>query len=185
MASGMEKRADNLIRQALPHHHAPHVSAAIVVSVTEMARESLVICPVYNEEYTLEEFFYKLRQEYLHDVLFVDDGSTDKSAEFLLRRQNDRTLLLQHPKRCGYGASLISGFRFSRKAGYQKILTIDVDLQHNPERISQFLHELNRYEVILGSRYIRIDRYFHVPRTRLLINRYISKLITLLFFVKL
>ena len=148
-----------------------------------MSKESLVICPVYNEENTIEQFFKKLRKEYIQDVLFIDDGSTDKSKDFFLRQRNDRTFLLQHPERHGYGASLISGFRFSHKNGYEKILTIDVDFQHNPERIPQFLQELNEYEVILGSRYIRIDRYLHVPRTRLLINRYIARLINLLFSV--
>ena len=102
---------------------------------------------------------------------------------FYLGQKNSRIFLLQHPERFGYGASLISGFRFARENSYKKILTIDVDFQHNPERIPQFLRELNDYEVILGSRYIRIDRYFNVPRTRLLINKYISSLISLLFSV--
>ena len=148
-----------------------------------MSKKSLVICPVYNEEGTIEQFFNKLRKEYTQDVLFVDDGSSDKSNDFLFGQRDGKTFLLRHPERRGYGASLISGFLFSLENQYKKILTIDVDFQHNPERIPQFLQELNKYEVILGSRYIRIDRYLQVPRTRLIINRYISRLINVLFSV--
>ena len=78
-----------------------------------MSKESLVICPVYNEEDSIEQFFKKLRKEYVQDVLFVDDGSTDRSSDFLLGQRNSKTFLLRHPERIGYGASLISGFRFS------------------------------------------------------------------------
>jgi dolichol-phosphate mannosyltransferase len=63
------------------------------------------------------------------------------------------------------------------------MVTLDADLQHNPEHIPSFLSALMDYEVVLGSRYIRIDRYFDVPRMRLIINRYICGLLRVLFSI--
>ncbi len=144
---------------------------------------NLVICPVYNEQDTIEKFCINLRKHYRGDILFIDDGSTDKSRNILKGLENEHTFLIRHSQRSGYGATLIAGFNFSRRNGYKKVITIDVDLQHSPEHIRRFLNALREYEVILGSRYISIDKFLDVPRSRLLINRYISKLLNILFAV--
>jgi len=146
-----------------------------------MFKENIVICPVYDEEDTIRQFYQDLRRYYDQDVLFVDDGSRDKSRDFLLRIKGENTLVIRHPQRYGYGAALLSGFKFAHDKGYKRIVTIDTDLQHNPERIPIFLRELFEFEVVLGSRYIRIDKYFEVPCKRLIINCYISQLIKTIF----
>jgi dolichol-phosphate mannosyltransferase len=148
-----------------------------------MTNENLVICPVYNEQDTIKEFYHNLRNFYIHDVVFIDDGSNDRCKDFLLYVKSKKTFLIGHPERRGYGAALLSGFRFSLERGYKKIITIDVDLQHNPENIPLFLSELEEQEVVLGSRYIGTDIYLNVPGARLTINRYVSKLIGQLFSV--
>jgi glycosyltransferase involved in cell wall biosynthesis len=148
-----------------------------------MRRENLIICPVYNEEDTIREFYQDLRGYYYQDVLFVDDGSTDKSKVYLSEIKNKNTFIVRHLKRFGYGVALASGFKFALEKKYKRIVTIDVDLQHNPQCIGLFLRALIEYEVVLGSRYIRIDNYLNIPRDRLLINRYVSRLLKLLFSV--
>lgn len=148
-----------------------------------MRRENLVICPVYNEENSLQEFYVRLRRYYSQDVLFVDDGSTDRSRDFLFNIKDEGIFLIRHPKRCGYGTALASGFKFALEKYYKRIIVIDVDLQHNPQHIPAFLRELFEAEVVLGSRYIRINKSLDVPRERLLINRYIASLINSLFSV--
>jgi dolichol-phosphate mannosyltransferase len=145
--------------------------------------KDLVICPVYNEEKYLLQFYLGLRRYYMGDVLFVDDGSTDKSRNVLRDIRDKNTFLIRHTQRMGYGAALISGFKFALDKGYKRIVTMDTDLQHNPEHIYLFFRELLEVEVVLGSRYIRIDKYGEIPYDRLLINRYISKLLKVLFFV--
>ena len=149
-----------------------------------MTGKSLVICPIYNEQETIEEFYQDLRNYYRQDVLLVDDGSTDRSQEFLLNIKDKNTFVQRHPLRCGYGTALISGFKFALENGYRRIVTIDVDLQHRPEHIYVFLRALLEWEVVLGSRYIKISDTLDVPRVRLIINRYISGLIEELFSVR-
>ncbi len=144
-------------------------------------KDNLVICPVFNEEETLKEFFFDLRNNYSDDVLFVDDGSGDAGRKILNKIIGKNTFLLRHGQRLGYGATLRTGFSFARDRGYEKVVTIDVDLQHNPACLKPFLRMLDHYDVALGSRYLRIDQTLDVPRQRLLINRYIAGLFRVRF----
>ena len=146
-----------------------------------MSGKNLVICPVFNEEQTIEMFYENLRSYYKGPVLFVNDGSKDKSRNEILNIADDNTYIIRHPERYGYGQALISGFNFAVKHNYEKIVTLDTDLQHNPKDIPMFLRFLEQASVVLGSRYVRIDNCLDVPRSRLVINRYISKLIKLRF----
>ena len=149
-------------------------------------RENLVICPVYNEQDAIKKFYHKLRNFYIQDVIFIDDGSSDGCKDFLFDIKSKETFLIVHPERQGYGAALLTGFKFSLERGYKKNITIDVDLQHNPEDITLFLNELEEWEVVLGSRYTGTETNLNspnVPGARLTINRYISKLLRQLFSV--
>jgi len=139
--------------------------------------KNLIICPVYNEQDTVEEFYRSLRDYYSQDVLFVDDGSTDGSRHSILGMRGKNTFVIRHLQRRGYGEALISGFNFAKGHRYENIVTLDADLQHNPRHIPLFLRQLLEAEVALGSRYIRIGRCLDIPRERLLINRYISRML--------
>lgn len=149
-----------------------------------MTKDNLIICPVYNEADTIKTFYQDLRKSFIQDVIFIDDGSTDHSKEYLPDIRDKETFLIRHPLRQGYGAALLSGFRFALKRGYRKIITIDVDLQHDPKHISCFLKKLDVLEVVLGSRYKEKRSFPDVPHIRLTINRYISRLIERLFSVR-
>lgn len=146
-----------------------------------MNKDTLVICPVFDEGDYIQDFYWKLRNHYVADVIFIDDGSSDRSSEFLHKIRSQDTFLITHSQRYGYGQALLTGFKFALDYGYKRIVTIDVDLQHNPEHIHRFLRELYEYEVVLGSRYIRIDKYGEIPLSRLIINQYVSNLLEQLF----
>ena len=142
-----------------------------------MGSRPLVICPVFNEEKTLRVFYEKLKRHYKGDILFIDDGSTDGSKKILSGLCGKKTLLKRHHKRQGYGATLISGIDFALRNKYATVVTMDVDLQHDPSNVHEFLTELKKCEVVLGSRYIRIDGYMQAPLTRMVINKYISNVL--------
>jgi dolichol-phosphate mannosyltransferase len=115
------------------------------------------------------------------DVLFIDDGSTDGSGEMLhkikLGWNIPRVALIVHPFRRGYGAALLTGFQYALKGRYSKVITLDADLQHQPEDICRFVSALDLFDVVLGSRYSDESTAASVPRSRFLINRYISAML--------
>lgn len=113
---------------------------------------TLVAIPVYNEARYVSGVLRAVRR-YTHDLLLVNDGSTDGTAELLARQPN--VCVIHHPENRGYGQSLIDAFCFAARRGYDWVITMDCDEQHEPERIPAFLAEAARgdADVISGSRY--------------------------------
>ncbi|MBN2483078.1 MAG: glycosyltransferase family 2 protein [Candidatus Omnitrophica bacterium] len=144
-------------------------------------KDTLVICPVYNEKNTLRNFYENVRKYYASDVLFIDDGSTDTGRDYLTGIRDSHTFLLRHHLRQGYGAAVLSGFEFALTLNYARIVTIDADLQHHPRHIVRFLRGLYGKEVVLGSRYLRVSGDVRVPRSQAMLNRYVRQLLKMLF----
>jgi dolichol-phosphate mannosyltransferase len=117
-----------------------------------MAR-ALIIIPLFNEARTVARVLDEVhRTAPSVDVLVVDDGSTDGSAEILSARDDIRTV--RHPRNTGYGASLITGFGEALAGGYAVAVTIDCDEQHEPARIPAFLAAVEHTDIVSGSRYL-------------------------------
>ncbi len=85
----------------------------------------------------------------------VDDGSTDGTSELLAAR--DDIHLIRHPANQGYGAALRSAFGFAVGRGYDVLVTIDCDGQHQPQLIPKFVERCCAGDVdtVSGSRYLR------------------------------
>ena len=88
------------------------------------------------------------------DILVVDDGSTDHTPE-LLRARSD-VKVIRHETNLGYGQSLIDAFAFADRNGYDWVITMDCDEQHEPEKIPDFVAaiETDQWDLISGSRYL-------------------------------
>lgn len=114
----------------------------------------LVAIPVYNEARYLRGVLAAVRR-HARDILVVDDGSTDATPA-LLRREADLAVIT-HPENRGYGQSLIDAFAFADQRGYDWIITLDCDEQHEPARILDFLRcaGCGEADIISGSRYLR------------------------------
>jgi glycosyltransferase involved in cell wall biosynthesis len=93
----------------------------------------LTAIPVYNEQAHLEPVLAEVLR-YAGDVLVVDDGSTDRTPDLL--RNYPAVQVIRHETNRGYGAGLRTAFRRTLEAGYDGLVTIDCDGQHEPALIS-------------------------------------------------
>ena len=137
----------------------------------------LTVLPVFNEELTVNGVL-DLVAQYADDVLVVDDGSTDGTSGLLADR--DDIILHSHEVNQGYGAALISGFRYAEENGYQYVVTIDCDGQHEPQRIQDFVAriESSGADIVSGSRYLEeFDEDTSAPAERRKINQVITQTI--------
>jgi glycosyltransferase involved in cell wall biosynthesis len=110
---------------------------------------------VYNEEAHLIEVLREVRK-YSEDVLVVDDGSTDRTP--LLLSEMEGVAVVRHPVNQGYGAGLRSAFEYAIAHGYEALVTIDCDGQHQPRLIPELVAALGSddhgCDIVSGSRYL-------------------------------
>lgn len=122
-----------------------------------------VVIPLLNESRTLEELHERLRNvlpqiSRRHEVIFVDDGSTDGSVAALrsLRSLDPRVRYIRFRRNFGKSAALAAGFRAAR---YDVIMTMDADLQDMPEQLPLLLAKLEEgFDLVSGWRHRRRDR---------------------------
>ena len=120
----------------------------------------LTAIPVYNEEAHLEPVLAEVLR-YADHVLAVDDGSTDRTPELLAKFSEVR--VIRHPVNRGYGAGLDSAFRYTVDQGFDGLVTIDCDGQHEPRLIPEIASKLSEADVVSGSRYLEVFDPSQVP----------------------
>ncbi len=127
-------------------------ASAIVASKT-MAERVLVILPAFNEEQNLPPVLQSVRTTVPEcDVLVVNDGSTDRTAEVA---RSCGAIVLDIANNLGVGAAVQTGFRYAWKHGYDRVVRMDSDGQHPPEAIPGLLAESSRTgcDLLIASRF--------------------------------
>ncbi|HAR64366.1 MAG: glycosyltransferase family 2 protein [Candidatus Margulisiibacteriota bacterium] len=138
----------------------------------------LVVLPVFNEEETILSVLQEIRRYYHGDILVIDDGSTDRSRELVRMCPIADLFVISHTTNRGYGQSLIDGFQFATEKGYDSLVTIDCDWQHEPKLIPDFFEQLDGYDIVSGSRYLaEYDTNDAPPEDRYIINKTVTELL--------
>ncbi len=120
----------------------------------------LTAIPIYNEEVYLQPVLTEVLQ-YAENVLVVDDGSSDRTPELL--REFPTIQMVRHPRNLGYGASLRTAFERAIAGGYDGLVTLDCDGQHEPSRIPMVAGRLADADIVSGSRYLQVFDPTQVP----------------------
>jgi dolichol-phosphate mannosyltransferase len=118
---------------------------------------AVVILPSYNEvENVLPLSADVLSRDPLLEVLVVDDASPDGTGDLVERAARDepRLHLLRRAGKLGLGSAYLAGFRYALDAGADRILTMDCDYSHHPRYLPRILAELERADMVIGSRYV-------------------------------
>ena len=122
----------------------------------------VVLIPAYNEERFIGSVVLQARK-YAYEVIVVDDGSSDATAEIA---ETAGAVVVRHEQNQGKGVALNTGFSRARALNPDVVVTLDADGQHLPEEIIMVATPIfeRKADIVVGSRYL--ERVSDVPRHR-------------------
>jgi glycosyltransferase involved in cell wall biosynthesis len=123
----------------------------------------LVVIPAYREAGRIRRVLGAVRAQVAADVLVVNDGSPDDTAAEAL---DAGAIVATHPVNLGYGSALQTGYRYALRHGYDAVLQMDADGQHDPASLTALLAAIEGgADVVVGSRFLD-GRSYRPPLTR-------------------
>ncbi|MFI5452844.1 polyprenol monophosphomannose synthase [Pedobacter sp. UC225_61] len=141
--------------------------------------DSLVIIPTYNEKENIEKIIRKVFSlDYVFDLLIIDDGSPDGTADIVKGLQLEfptQLHLEQRAGKLGLGTAYIHGFKWALERAYEYVFEMDADFSHNPKDLIR-LHEacVNGADLAIGSRYVKGVNVVNWPMGRVLMSYFAS-----------
>jgi glycosyltransferase involved in cell wall biosynthesis len=137
-----------------------------------MGSKTCALICAYSEAQTIVEVVQRTLKQ-VRDVLVVDDGSTDKTGELAGKAG---AMVYRHEINMGKGQALKNGFSYLNSRHYDRIITLDADLQHKPEEIPLFLGKLDQgNDIVIGKRNFQEEC---VPRVRRFSNTLYARVLS-------
>ncbi len=173
-APGIRTLAGSILVHAQKPPRVVERPAVPLVEHKSLRRLISVVVPCYNEEMNVVPLVTGLRRlydDYLHEIILVDDNSTDGTAAVIRRMAaaDDRIRLVSRTGPNGVGRALADGYR---AATGQYVLTMDCDFQHLlPEVSDLFDAAMKGYDVVVGSRFSRHSVLLNYPFGKIVANR--------------
>ena len=140
----------------------------------------LVGIPVYNEQETIANVVQRVRDclpEF--DLLVVNDGSTDSTAQIL---KDLRVRVAPHLCNLGYGRAIQTAIKYAHQMNYDVLITLDGDGQHYPEQVRR-LYTVSceaSWDLLIGSRYVETHDYSGARVCRRIGMQLFSAVVTIL-----
>ena len=150
--------------------------------------DSLVIIPTYNEKENVVKMLETVMSlDPLFDVLVVDDGSPDGTADLVksvATKFNGRVFIIERKGKQGLGTAYIAGFKWALKKDYAYIFEMDCDFSHNPHDLIRLREEcVGGADVVVGSRNVKGGGVVNWPLGRRLISRGASIYVNLVLWL--
>ncbi|MFZ5798905.1 MAG: glycosyltransferase family 2 protein [Desulfobulbaceae bacterium] len=138
-----------------------------------------IVVPLFNEEGNILELYRELHSvldshPYSYEILFINDGSSDRTPEMLreISSRDARVVVINFRKNFGQTAAMSAGFDYSRG---EVIITLDGDLQNDPADIPKLLEKIREgHDVVAGWRHKRQDPFLNRRLPSMIANRIIS-----------
>lgn len=145
--------------------------------------DSIVIIPTYNEKENIEAIIRAVTglQEHAFDILIIDDGSPDGTADIVKRLMaeefKDRVFLVERQGKLGLGTAYITGFKWALEHHYEYVFEMDADFSHDPKDLPRLYKACveEGYDVAVGSRYVSGVNVVNWPMGRVLMSYFASK----------
>ena len=143
--------------------------------------KKLIIIPTYNEKENIENIIRKVFSlETQFNILIIDDGSPDNTAQIVKSLQNEfsnKLFIEERTGKLGLGTAYIHGFKWALKNNYDFIFEMDADFSHDPEDLTRLLHACTNGggDLAIGSRYVKGVNIVNWPMSRLLMSYFASK----------
>jgi glycosyltransferase involved in cell wall biosynthesis len=139
-----------------------------------------IVIPLLNEEENIPLLYQELKEvldplENEYEILFIDDGSTDRSLECLcdLQKQDSHVVVVNFRRNFGQTAAMAAGFDYARG---DVIVTMDADLQNDPKDIPLLLDQIKAgNDIVTGWRFDRKDTFINRRLPSIIANKIISK----------
>jgi glycosyltransferase involved in cell wall biosynthesis len=138
-----------------------------------------IVIPIYNEEENIRPLYDELNEvlqaiEHPHEIVFIDDGSSDRSLELLeeIQHNDGNVIVVSFRRNFGQTAAMAAGFDY---ATGDVIVTMDGDMQNDPHDIPQLLAKMEEgYDLISGWRFNRQDAFINRKLPSMIANKLIS-----------
>lgn len=158
----------------LLHASQPYTSACLLKDNRRLKTDICILIPAFNAGDTIGRVI-KGCKIYVEDVIVVDDGSRDNTS---IISEAEGAIVLKHERNMGKGMALRTGFAYAISKGYEGVITMDADGQHNPDDILRFIEAFKNDsgDIIIGSRLW--------DRGAIPIYRYIPNMIGVVFISK-
>ena len=145
--------------------------------------DSIVIIPTYNEKENIEAIIRAVTglQEHAFDILIIDDGSPDGTADIVKRLMaeefKDRVFLVERQGKLGLGTAYIAGFKWALEHHFEYVFEMDADFSHDPKDLPRLYKACAEegYDVAVGSRYVSGVNVVNWPMGRVLMSYFASK----------
>lgn len=133
----------------------PPVGSIPRVSQGPQGLRVLVIVPAWNEQASIAETLREIRSCVpWADLLVVDDGSADRTAEVAIAAG---ATVCRLPFNLGVGGAMRTGYRYALRHGYDVAVQIDADGQHDPRFLPDLVERLDGADVVIGARFAKAD----------------------------
>jgi dolichol-phosphate mannosyltransferase len=150
-------------------------------------KKALIIIPTFNEADNIVKLIGEIfRQNYdsvqVH-LLIIDDNSKDGTSGLVKSISDPRITVIDRPGKMGLGTAYILGFKYAIEKNYDYVLEMDADFSHDPESLPLLLQNMDKYDLVIGSRYIEGIAVVNWPLSRLIISigaSYYTRMITFL-----
>src|SRR3954467_4697529 len=127
----------------------------------------LAVVPAYNEEGTVARVVTKIHEQAPEfDVVVVDDGSPAATAE---RAERAGAKVVRHPFNLGIGGAVQSGFTYALENGYDRLVQVDGDGQHDPSELGKLIETMDSHrevDMVCGSRFLTEETDYVAPISR-------------------